>query len=576
MRRSRNRFADLVGFPPSLLSPSPPLRLLPAQGCLLTARETNETAKEEHPDKNPNNPKAKERFQELQQAYETLRDQLERSKYDEDNPHHGLERSSYRTSTGVRSGTAKRYATPSHTPGWANGTTRDYEGFAQQAAGSSAKPKTWNTNYDKHEEWDNAAKTNSGFSYQTGGYRPSTRASAEYEDSYREKRESAHAKTSSQREQHSHGGGRYGGHNTSSGSPRPKSTTGTNAHSGTSARYTAQSPNLAPGGFNIADYIREKKAKEEAAAEEKRKQEAEEQKARREVEEQLKRQEDERKAKEKDRRRAEAEANRNFHESSYGARNGYPYSYSTESSPYTRKDDEELQREAEEKVKERSQSANFHGQPSYSRKYSRVPSASRSRATDSRARWTKDHPLHEYYADPENWKHDKSHDDVEVVEATPTDHESDKYGAEKGYFGRGQNRSYRDGAGVYTPPFSFRAPPKEKHTASKPFFPGTDPTSTSAEVGEDGRQQDGNTAKDSTTYELPASAYKYSAEADILTALVNPLTMYSHSRRPHQLRRMRNPSSAECKTFRFRRIIELSDHSLPTIARSLSRTGLPI
>jgi curved DNA-binding protein CbpA len=46
-------------------------------------------ARDTHPDKNPNDPTAKERFQDLQRAYDTLRDNLERSKYDEDNPYHG-------------------------------------------------------------------------------------------------------------------------------------------------------------------------------------------------------------------------------------------------------------------------------------------------------------------------------------------------------------------------------------------------------------------------------------------------------------------------------------------------------
>jgi len=446
-------------------------------------------ARDTHPDKNPNDPTAKERFQDLQRAYDTLRDNLERSKYDEDNPYHGRdhERSSTsRAQNGTRSGTAKRYATgPSaHTPGWTNGTARGYEGFPQQA--SSAKPKGWYP-YEEYE-----GKTHSGFTYQTG-YRASTSAKPEYEDhtygTYRaHKKESAYARTSAERTHQA--SAKYPTHSSSSSSsPRPKSTSGTNPHSGTNTRYASASTNATPAGSSgIADYIRERRAKEMAAEEEKKRKEIEEKRIRerdaqlrREAEEQLKRQEEERLRKAQERRRAEAAARNPYFESNgYGGRStptptGYPYSYPADiPSPYaSRKDEEDLLREVDQKFKERGKSAKPH-LSSQSKRRSKSQLKPGSGGTPP-SKWA--NPAFSSHGIPEDWKQEKTGaEDIDVVEATPTAKDSPK-----DYFTRSPNIGpeyvRKDGTGVYpAPQFSFKDPVTEKSTPTKTHADRPQPT----------------------------------------------------------------------------------------------------
>lgn len=418
-------------------------------------RSFRKLARDTHPDKNPNDPTAKERFQDLQQAYDTLRDQLERSKYDEDNPYHGLERSARATNTG-RSGTAKRYTaagTAPPTPGWATGTTR-HEGFAQKAA--SGKPKTRSHEY-YHTPWESMGQTTSGFSYETGGYRSSAKT-AEYEDSYGayRRKESAYAKTSSQHPYQSKHGG--------STSPRPKSTSGTNPQSSTNARYSTPNPKPTPGGFNVADYIREKKAKEMAAEEEKRRQDEareREERLKRDAEE-LKMQEEERsrKAKEHERRRAE-EAARNPYTKGYASTNGY-YGFSTDSNSYrsaSQKEDDDLLKEVDERVK-RSKSAKPNGF-NYSNQHTPKPFA----PTKPAPVWPKEHPLNAQYEKPEQWKYDRSHVEVEVVDVAPTPNFDNNDDSPRVDYFNVTPASYvrEDGTGVYpVPHFSSKSPVKER------------------------------------------------------------------------------------------------------------------
>jgi hypothetical protein len=428
-----------------------------------------------------------------------LKDNLERSKYDEDNPYHGIDRAqAQRTAaTGARSGTAKRYtaSTTSHQPGWANGGAASrgaYDsGFAQQAGAS--RSKAWGGYGSYEESWDQ--KTPSGYSYQTHRTtRPATTADFEDPyDSYR-KRDSAYGRTSGA---HPTAPKYYNSAPNASATPRPKSTTGTNA------RYTANAtPSATPAGFNIADYIRDAKAREAREEAEKRKQEADELKAkeqarlRREAEEEQKRAEEERaerhrkareeREREQQRRRAEEAVRNSYADTNgYGGRstptpNGYGYQYSNETpSPYSsRKAEEDLLREADEKMRERGKAPK--PQPHLGTQSRRTSRASMNPKPDG-ANWSKNHPLYETHGKPENWKSDKSYlqeDDIEVVEATPTTAEEPSKpngGAQTDYFTEtapqtGPEYVRKDGTGVYPVPpslFNFKAPVREKTPPAK-------------------------------------------------------------------------------------------------------------
>ncbi|KAA8914525.1 hypothetical protein FN846DRAFT_563894 [Sphaerosporella brunnea] len=453
-------------------------------------RAFRKLARDTHPDKNPNDPTAKERFQDLQRAYDTLKDNLERSKYDEDNPYHGLDGAqrsqAHRTpASGARSGTAKRYTAgaSTHTPGWSNGTAnRGYEsGFAQQAGATRSR---WG-GYETYEEtaWDPKG---------TPAYQK-YRGSREYEDGHGPytTKQSAYARTSAERTHPTAPKYHTSGPHASS-SPRPKSTTGTNA------RYTSNAGSAGSAGPNVGDYIREARAREEAEARkqqdaERRKQEEEQksreqEKLRREAAEELKRAEEERlrkmkEARDRERRRAE-EAVRNPYTdtNSYGGRstptpNGYGY-YPSESYA-SRKDDDDLLREADEQMRERSR-VPPRSQPhlgSHSRRTSRSSMKPKPEATT----WPKNHRIYEHYDNPENWKNDKSHlDDVEVVEVTPSDVDPDKPGSgPNDYFTEtapqtGPEYVRKDGTGVYpAPPFlNVKIPAQEKASPAKPVFTG--------------------------------------------------------------------------------------------------------
>jgi len=478
---SNGRSVNSVGF----------FHLHPLAGYPLT-RTT--TARDTHPDKNPNDPTAKERFQDLHRAYDTLKDNLERSKYDNDNPHHGTDRASaHRTPNGgARSGTAKRYtAGSSHntTPAWANGagTARNHDGFPQQAG--STRPRGWGGGYGPYDEWD--SKTPSGYSYQTSRPPKAAPPPSDFEEThggFKTKRESAYARTSGAERSHPTSAKRDAHHSGSSSTspPRPKSTTGTNA------RYSAGPPSNStsmPGGFSVADYIREMQAREEAerARGDADKQRAKEQARLKREAEELKRQEEERhkrarEAKERERRRAE-EATRNPYADSNGfagshstsAPNGYSYDYpTTMPSFYARRDDDELLREAEERVKERGKSAGGPRLNTHSRKTSR--SSMRPKTEPMPSKWGKGHHVYESHGIPENWKHETTHDeDIDVVEATPTDTDAGKHDSTgTDYFQKsapktGPEYVREGGTGVYPAPplFTFNMQPVREKTPAQ-------------------------------------------------------------------------------------------------------------
>ncbi|KAI5797664.1 DnaJ domain-containing protein [Geopyxis carbonaria] len=341
-------------------------------------------ARDIHPDKNPGDPTAKEKFQDLQRAHETLKDTLERSKYDEDNPYHGLEASasSYtmpgpRATAGARSTTAKRYTAGGggHTPGWASGGPAYGEGFAQAAAGAGAraraKPST--SAYDTYTEFPSRHKaTRSGYGYETGG--GAYGGAGEYDEPYSSymPKESAYARTS----QRPHNSTPANGYQPAP-SPRPKSTSGTHRHhqpSNTNARYTAASA-AAQDQHDVGAYVREMRAKQARQdakdAEVARKKKEAEDMARMAQEEAERRQE------------AEQQARRNPEPNPYGNGNGYePSGYAYNYAPPDVQtpgsfDEEDLMKEAAERMKsEYSNPSN----PSNPRHSARKKSSSRPKS----------------------------------------------------------------------------------------------------------------------------------------------------------------------------------------------------
>lgn len=418
--------------------------------------DTEYLAKELHPDKNPNDPNANARFQEVGRAYETLKDNLERSKYDEDNPYHGLDRAAAQraqaAAAGGRSGTAKRYAAGS-TPGWTSASGRaTADGFAHQ---SSSKPKYSYTEYDT---WGQSG-TGYGFS-SSGAYRPSSTPKAQDYDDYgysSRPKTSAYARTSAGRQHPT--SANYGANGTSSSSTRPKSTGGTNPHSSsTSARYASASAAPQPAGFNVADYIRQ--AKEKQTREEQQAREEEEFRQRKSYE--AKEQAKEQRRREEAARAESARASYSRFTESNGAyerrstpANSYSYNYA----------EEDLERIAEETLRRTGKSG-----PSYN-----YPSAGPTKRTSrssmnppSSPKFSNSMPTaHETYA-----KYSMPPEDIDVVEATPSDINSPNVPhSNKDYFTKngtsGPTYAEDKGTGVYpAPPNIYNSTPvQEKNTA---------------------------------------------------------------------------------------------------------------
>lgn len=224
---------------------------------------------------------AKEKFQDLQRAYDTLKDQLERSKYDEDNSYHGLPESSRPK---AKSSTAKRYtaggAGPSTgpTPGWTTGaasfTTR---GFAHQAHTPGTRHA--GTHKSSYEEFPTGSPYNPSARKQRSGYdysssfrtqQPPKPAATDFDDydglggGYYDRpyahpesppraRESAYARTSQRQ-----------ANTTPTGTTMPKASSSTRrAHSTVGGQ---RDPGSQGPDFNIGAYIKERRAKEEEQA----------------------------------------------------------------------------------------------------------------------------------------------------------------------------------------------------------------------------------------------------------------------------------------------------------------------
>ena len=242
---------------------------------------------------------AKEKFQDLQRAHEILKDNLERSKYDEDNPAHGYPEGvhphhPYGSKT-TKSATAKRYtgaAQSTPTPQWSTPGTFGSRGFPQQTSARAAHKAT----YEGFATEGTYRKPRSGHTFGTNAYYDDE-AFGYYEAHYRPPSPRTYDRSRSQRQSTA-----TPTNNTktapSSSRPRPTSTSG-GAQQSTKpdAGATAQTPD-----FNLGAYIQERRAREAAAeaAEAKRKEEEETKRAR---EEQMRRE----RLKEELRRRREKE-----------------------------------------------------------------------------------------------------------------------------------------------------------------------------------------------------------------------------------------------------------------------------
>lgn len=380
-------------------------------------------ARDTHPDKNPDDPMAKEKFQELQRAYDTLKDQLERSKYDEDNQYHGLPESQRPK---PKSKTATRYTSSSSTgatgatPSWGAPPTTFGRGFTQAQAHTTPSSRHTGAHKSAYEDFTSTYGSarrqrsggfeRSGFDY-ANSYRatPPKPATNDFDDSYDgyydrsgyrpgspRDRESAYARTSSQRQSTT----------TPAGTPKP-STSARRAHSTVGGNRDP----TAGTDFNIGAYIKERRAmveeeearqkeeerrrKEEAAAERERERRRAEEKKRKEDQ----RRRDEKKAQE-ELRRAEEEARRAAEEEEEEKRRTQRWPQS-ETSQYSRSEfradppvfyglrDEDLSRTADERLAEgrRSKTATSR---SNSRRSPNKPNTTRrdnERATNDTDGW---------------------------------------------------------------------------------------------------------------------------------------------------------------------------------------------
>ncbi|KAG0137954.1 hypothetical protein HOY82DRAFT_319915 [Tuber indicum] len=268
-------------------------------------------AKDTHPDKNPGDPLAKEKFQDLQRAHDTLKDNLERSRYDEDNPSHGYPDGTFPQHNKTKSSTtAKRYTTTAQ-PQWGPPppSTSSARGFAHQPG---ARASAYKTTYGGHPE-GSYRKARSGYEYTSSSYR-STAGHDDgyefYEHRYRpESRDYDRSSSSRTGTRQSTTTPNSSAKTASSSSPRMRPSRTPDLPRTDSAAPTPE--------FNLGDYIKERRAREAAEAEAGQKRQKEEEEAMRarraEMEEHAKRAErlrkdEERANKERERIKAEMEA----------------------------------------------------------------------------------------------------------------------------------------------------------------------------------------------------------------------------------------------------------------------------
>lgn len=421
--RLKRHFEKLVGLNPLhsyFLSASPCFIQF---GFILTLHALY-VARDTHPDKNPDDPMAKEKFQELQRAYDTLKDQLERSKYDEDNQYHGLPESQRPK---PKSKTATRYTSSSSTgatgatPSWGAPPTPFGRGFTHQAQAhttpSSRHTGAHKSTYEDFTSTYGSARRQrsggferSGFDY-ANSYRatPPKQATNDFDDSYDgyyhdrggyrpespRNRESAYTRTS-QRQSNT----------TPAGTPNPSTST-RRAHSTVGGNRDP----AAGTDFNLGAYIKERRMAEEGEArqreeeaKERRKREeaaAERESQRRRAEEKRRKEEQKKKDElraQEDQRRAEEEAMRASVEEEERRRQRWAQS---ETSQYSRNGfradppvfhglrDEDLSRTADERLAEgrRSKTATSR---SNSRRSPNKPNSARrdnERATNDTDGW---------------------------------------------------------------------------------------------------------------------------------------------------------------------------------------------
>ncbi|CUS15567.1 unnamed protein product [Tuber aestivum] len=227
-------------------------------------------AKDTHPDKNPGDPLAKEKFQDLQRAHDALKDSLERAKYDEDNPYHGCSDGAYTQHSKTKaSGTAKRYTTPAQ-PQWgaSSSSTFSSRGFAHQSGGrASAYKNTYSgypegtyrkprSGYENTGTFRSTAGHDDGYRFYDSGYRPESPRDYDRSSSSQTGPRQSTATPNSAKTPSS-----------SSSRTRPNSTPD-----------PPQTDSAAPTPeFNLKAYIKERRAREVAAeAEQKRQKEEEE------------------------------------------------------------------------------------------------------------------------------------------------------------------------------------------------------------------------------------------------------------------------------------------------------------
>ncbi|RPA92441.1 hypothetical protein L873DRAFT_1831135 [Choiromyces venosus 120613-1] len=243
-------------------------------------------AKDTHPDKNPGDPLAKEKFQDLQRAHDTLKDSLERAKYDEDNPYHGYPEGTYpQYSKTKSSGTAKRYASATQQqPQWGASTSSTFgaAGFARQSGARASAYKATHERYPEgtyrssRSEYEHASTYRSTPKPSTPSYTDSYEF---YEPRYRPESPRGYDRNSSSRAS--------ARQSTATPNSSAKTTSSSSSSSSTRARpnstsdlpqtdSAAQTPE-----FNLGAYIKERRAREAAAeaaaqAEQRRQKEEEE------------------------------------------------------------------------------------------------------------------------------------------------------------------------------------------------------------------------------------------------------------------------------------------------------------
>ncbi|PWW74554.1 hypothetical protein C7212DRAFT_209593 [Tuber magnatum] len=277
--------------------------------CCILHVLTHSPAKDTHPDKNPGDPLAKEKFQDLQRAHDTLKDNLERAKYDEDNPYHGYPDGVYPQHSRTKlSGTAKRYATAAQ-PQWGNSSSSTFSsrGFSHQSGARTSTHKgtygypegsyrKTRSGYEHASAYRSAAGHDDGYRFYDAGYRP---------ESPRDYDRSSSSQT---------------GPRQSTATPNSSARTTSSSSSRTRPDSTPDPPqtdSTAPTPeFNLGAYIKERRAREAAAEAEQKRQKEEEEEAMRarraEMEEHVKkaeklRRDEERIKKEHERMKAEAE-----------------------------------------------------------------------------------------------------------------------------------------------------------------------------------------------------------------------------------------------------------------------------